>query len=69
MDRSKRNPGLEAMYARLDEIHMSTADRQNARAALAQADALADFIVAAVDLAKRVLRIRALRRPENGAHA
>ena len=72
MDRSKRNPGLEAMSARLDEIHMSTADRQNARAALAQADALADFIVAAVDFAKRALRTRALRaprrRPENGAH-
>jgi len=61
MDRSKRNPGLEAIYARLDEIHMSPADRQNARAALAQADALADFIVGAVDLAKRVLRTRALR--------
>jgi len=61
MDRSKRNPGLEAIYARLDEIHMSPADRQNARAALAQADALADFILGAVDLAKRVLRTRALR--------
>jgi hypothetical protein len=61
MDRIKRNPGLEAIYARLDEIHMSPADRQNARAALAQADALADFILGAVDLAKRVLRTRALR--------
>ena len=46
MDRSKRNPGLEAIYARLDEIHMSPADRQNARAALAQADALADEVAA-----------------------
>jgi len=61
MDRIKRNPGLEAIYARLDEIHMSPADRLNARAALAQADALVDFILGAVDLAKRVLRIRALR--------
>ena len=52
---------LEAMYARLDEIHMSPADRQNARAALAQADALADFILRAIDLAKRLLRTRALR--------
>jgi len=61
MDRNKRNSGLEAIYARLDEIHMSPADRLNARAALAQADALADFILGAVDLAKRVLRTRALR--------
>ena len=61
MDRIKRNPGLEAIYARLDEIHMSPADRQNARAALAQADALADFIVGAVDLAKRLLRTGAVR--------
>jgi len=61
MDRIKRNPGLEAIYARLDEIHMSPADRQNARAALAQADALVDFILDAVNLAKRLLRTRALR--------
>ena len=52
---------LEAMYARLDEIHMSPADRQNARAALAQADALAGLIVGAIDLARRLLRTRALR--------
>jgi len=52
---------LEAMYARLDEIHMSPADRQNARAALAQADALAGLIVGAIGLAKRLLRTRALR--------
>ena len=61
MNRTERNPGLEAIYARLDEIHMSPADRLNARAALAQADALADFIVGVIDLAKRLLRTRALR--------
>ena len=61
MNRTERNPGLEAIYARLDEIHMSPADRLNARAALAQADALADFILRAIDLAKRLLRTRALR--------
>lgn len=61
MDRIKRNPGLEAIYARLDEIHMSAADRLNARAALAQADALVDFILAAIDFAKRVLHSRTLR--------
>lgn len=61
MDRIKNNPGLEAIYARLDEIYMSPADRQNARAALAQADALVDFILAAIDFAKRVLHSRTLR--------
>jgi len=61
MNRTEHNPGLEAIYARLDEIHMSPADRLNARAALAQADALADFILGAIDLAKRLLRPRALR--------
>ena len=52
---------LESTYARLDEIRMSPADRLNARAALAQADALADFILAALDLAKRLLGARPLR--------
>ncbi len=61
MDRSKHNPGLEAIYARLDEIHMSPADRLNARAALAQADALADVIVGAVEFARRLLHARPLR--------
>ena len=58
-DRSNRS--LKSIYARLEEIQMSPADRLNARAALAQADALADVILGAVDLAKRVLRTRALR--------
>ena len=58
-DRSK--PSLEAIYARLDQIHMSPADRLNARAALAQADALADFLLGTIDLAKRLLGTRALR--------
>jgi hypothetical protein len=40
---------------------MSPADRQNARAALAQADALADFLLAVVDLARRVRHTRTLR--------
>jgi hypothetical protein len=51
---------LESIYARLDEIRMSPADRLNARAALARADALADAILGAIDLAKRLLRTRAL---------
>jgi hypothetical protein len=61
MKQARSNPGLEALYARLDEIHMSAADRLNARAALAQADALVDFILAILDLAKRLLGARALR--------
>ena len=61
MKKDRSHPGLEAITARLDEIHMSSADRLNARAALAQADALADFILAALDLAKRLLGARPLR--------
>jgi hypothetical protein len=58
-DRSNRS--LKSIYARLEEIQMSPADRLNARAAIAQADALAEFIRGAIDLAKRLLRTRALR--------
>jgi hypothetical protein len=61
MKQARSNPGLEALYARLDEIPMSAGDRLNARAALAQADALVDFILATLDLAKRLLGARALR--------
>jgi hypothetical protein len=58
---SKRNRrSLKPIYARLGAIQMSPADRLNARAALAQADALADVILGAIDLAKRLLRTRAL---------
>jgi hypothetical protein len=61
MSHARSNPGLEALYARLDEIHMSAADRLNARAALAQADALADAIVGMIGLVKRLFRARAMR--------
>ena len=61
MNHARTNPALEALYARLDEIQMSPADRLNARAALAQADVLADFILAALDLAKRLFGAHALR--------
>jgi len=61
MDTVRSNTGLEALYARLDEIHMSPADRLNARASLAQAEALADFILGTLDLAKRLLGARAPR--------
>ena len=61
MKNERSHRGLESIYARLEEIQMSPADRLNARAALAQADALADVILGAIDLAKRLLRTRALR--------
>ena len=55
-------PGLEALYARLDEIHMSPADRLNARAALAQADAMADVIFTLLELPRRLFAARARTR-------
>ena len=61
MKNERSHRGLESIYARLEEIQMSPADRLNARAAIAQADALAEFIRGAIDLAKRLLRTRALR--------
>jgi hypothetical protein len=55
-------PGLEALYARLDEIHMSPADRLNAKAALAQADAMADVLIAVLELPRRLFGTRARTR-------
>jgi hypothetical protein len=59
MKHKKAKPGLEALYARIDAVKMSTADRQIAKASLAQADALADFILGTIRLAKRLLAPRA----------
>lgn len=50
MNRKRKDKGLEALYARLDEVRMSQADRQTARSALAQADAVADFLLRATRL-------------------
>lgn len=58
MSQKRSNPGLETLYARLDEIRMSSAERQAARSALAQADALADFLLAAQALVKRLAGAR-----------
>jgi hypothetical protein len=55
MKRTRANPGLSAIYARIDKVRMSPADRLNAKSALAQADALADALLAASDFIKRVL--------------
>jgi len=51
---------LKAIYARLDAVRMSAADRANAKAALAQADAVADAILALADFAKRIFSARPL---------
>ena len=58
MKHDRSNPGLEALYARLDEIRMSEAERQQARAALAQADALVDLTLDLVKLVKRLAGAR-----------
>ena len=59
MSRKRKDRGLEALYARLDEIRMNPADRQAARSALAQADAVADFLLG---VARRLSRLRAAPR-------
>lgn len=51
---------LSAIYARLDAVRMSAADRANAKAALAQADAVADAALAIADFAKRLFGARPL---------
>jgi hypothetical protein len=51
---------LKAIYARLDAVRMSAADRANAKAALAQADAVADAILAVADFTKRIFGARPL---------
>ncbi|HZN87312.1 MAG TPA: hypothetical protein VFB53_11070 [Burkholderiales bacterium] len=58
MKHVRSNPGLAALYARLDEIRMSPADRLAARSALAQADALADFLLGAMRLVRRLAGAR-----------
>lgn len=60
MTRKNRSTGLEAIYARLDEIRMSEADRQAARTALAQADALVNGVIAAKGAVARLFGTRAL---------
>lgn len=62
MRQVRSNPGLEALYARLEEIHISPADRQNAKAALAQADAMADVLIAVLELPRRLFGARARTR-------
>lgn len=55
MKRNQPNSSLAALFARVDKVRMSAADRQNAKAALTQADALAGDLLAAIDFVKRLL--------------
>jgi hypothetical protein len=63
-----KSGNLSAIYARLDAVRMSEADRANAKAALAQADAVADAILAFTDFAKRLFSARPLH-PTTSAHS
>ncbi len=60
MNRKQPNPGLSDLYARIDKVRMSAADRQSAKAALAQADALAGAFLAATAFLKRAFGQRGL---------
>jgi hypothetical protein len=55
-----KSANLSAIYARLDAVRMSEADRANAKAALAQADAVADAVLAIGAFAKRLFGARPL---------
>lgn len=51
---------LAALYARLDKVRMNAADRASAKAALEQADAVADGLLAIADFARRLAGLRPL---------
>lgn len=51
---------LAALNARLDKVRMSAADRASAKAALAQADVVADGLLAIADFARRLVGLRPL---------
>jgi hypothetical protein len=56
---------IEALYARLDSIRMSPADRHLARVRLEQAEALADLLHKAVAALARLIRGRSARAPRS----
>lgn len=59
--RKPTRPGsLPALYERLDKIRMSAADRASAKAALAQADAVAEGLIAIAGFARRLVGLRPL---------
>ena len=60
-NRSKTDPGLEFLYARLDEVRMSGHERLRAKASLARAEAVADLMVGIAKGIKSLLKILVLR--------
>ena len=58
--KTTKGANLSAIYARLDAVRMNAADRASAKAALAQADALARTLLAIADFAKRLFSARPL---------
>jgi hypothetical protein len=53
--RTASRTSLSGLYHRVDAVRMNPAERVSAKAALAQADALANALLALADLAKRAL--------------
>jgi len=58
---SKTNVSLEFLYARLDQVRMSPAERDKAKAQLARAEAVVEFVFAIGEGASRLLQKRLLR--------
>ena len=58
VSRSKRD--LALLNARLDKIRMSEYERLRAKAGLAQAEAVADFIFGATNAIRRLLKTRVI---------
>jgi hypothetical protein len=67
---SKTNENLDFFNSRLDEVRMSGHERIKAKARMAQAEAVADAIVAGIHLLKRLAKTltpRPQRRPTTSA--
>jgi hypothetical protein len=68
---SKANESLEFFNSRLDEVRMSGHERLRAKARMAQAEAIANALLACLGFGKRLLKIieaRPVRRPTATAH-
>lgn len=56
---------LEALYAHLDRVRMTQADRHMAKVHLARAEALANFLHGAVAGLTRLIRARSAQAPRS----
>ncbi len=61
MKMSKTNQNLNDLYARLDEIRMSSHERLHAKASLARAEAMANGAAAIINLFSRLAKTLVLR--------